>query len=474
MLDLLIEGGELIDGSGAPRRRADVGVAGGRIAAIGALSGTAAHRRIDAAGLIVAPGFIDSHTHDDRLLLQHPARHPKLLQGVTTVITGNCGISLAPLVHDAPPAPLDILPGPWTLPRFADYVQAVQAARPALNAALLVGHTTLRVGAMGELSRPARADEVARMQAALAEALEAGAIGLSTGVFYPPARAATTEELVAVGQPLACGRGIVTMHIRDEGADIDAALREALAVGRALDVPLVLSHHKLMGLAQHGGSVRTLALIEAAARQQAVCLDCYPYTASSTMLLPERVASSRDVMITWSKAEPQAAGRSLREMAAERGIDATELAQRLLPGGAIYFAMSDEDVERILAHPLAMVGSDGLPGEGPQHPRLWGTFPRVLGHYARDRGLLTLEQAVHKMTGLSARRFGLAGRGLLQPGAAADITLFDAAQVADRASYTEPQAAPVGITLVAVNGQVVVEHGEVVQQHAGQLLRRRV
>ena len=215
-------------------------------------------------------------------------------------------------------------------------------------------------------------------------------------------------------------------------------------------------------------------MIEAAAAGQSVCLDCYPYTASSTMLLPERVASSRDVMITWSRAEPQAAGRSLRAMAAERGLDATELARQLLPGGAIYFAMSDEDVDRILAHPLAMVGSDGLPGEGTQHPRLWGTFPRVLGHYARERGLFTLEQAVHKMTGLTARRFGLAGRGLLQPGAAADITVFDAATVADRASYTEPKATPVGIALVAVNGQVVVEHGEVVQQHAGQLLRRRV
>lgn len=473
MLDLLIEHGELIDGSGAPRRRADVGVADGRVVAIGTLGGTAARRRVDARGQVVAPGFIDSHTHDDALVLQHPARHPKLLQGVTTVITGNCGISLAPLVHPAPPAPLDILPGPWTMPCFADYVQAVQAARPALNAALLVGHTTLRVGAMTDLSRAARSDEIARMRTALHEALEAGAIGLSTGVFYPPARAATTEELIAVGQPLAGGRGMVTMHIRDEAADIDTALREALAVGRALDAPLVLSHHKLMGTAQHGGSARTLALIEAAAAAQSVCLDCYPYTASSTMLLPERVATSRDVMITWSRAEPAAAGRSLRTMAAERGIDATELARQLLPGGAIYFAMSDEDVERILAHPLAMVGSDGLPGEGPQHPRLWGTFPRVLGHYARERGLFSLEQAVHKMTGLTARRFGLAGRGVLQPGAAADITVFDPATVADRASYAEPQAAPVGITTVLVNGQVVVEQGEVVQHHAGQLLRRR-
>ncbi len=474
MLDLLIEHGELIDGTGAPRRRADVGVASGRIVAIGALAGQAAHRRLDAEGLVVAPGFIDSHTHDDRLLLQHPARHPKRLQGVTTVVTGNCGISLAPLVHDAPPAPLDILPGPWCLPRFADYVQAVQAARPALNAALLVGHTTLRVGAVADLSRPARPAEIARMQAALAEALEAGALGLSTGVFYPPARAATTAELVAVGQPLAGGRGLVTMHLRDEAAQIDAALREALAVGRALDVPLVLSHHKLMGRAQHGGSARTLALLEAAAAQQAVCVDCYPYTASSTMLLPERVADSVDVMITWSRAEPAAAGRSLREMAAARGVDATELARQLLPGGAIYFAMSDEDVERILAHPLAMVGSDGLPGDGPQHPRLWGTFPRVLGHYARERSLLTLEQAVHKMTGLTARRFGLAGRGVLQPGAAADITLFDAATVADRATYAEPDAAPAGIAAVLVNGRLVVHGGEVVEPHAGQLLRRRV
>ncbi len=472
MLDLVISGGEVIDGSGAPRWRADVGVLGGLIAAVGDLSSTTSRRRIDASGHIVAPGFIDSHTHDDQLLLEHPERHPKLLQGVTTVITGNCGISLAPLVCEDAPSPLDILQRHFTHARFADYVHAVKAAGPAVNAAMLVGHTTLRVGAMSDLGRAANADEVQLMQAALAEALQAGAIGLSTGVFYPPARAATTQELIDVAQPLAGGRGIVTMHIRDEAAAIDDALREALAVGRALDTPLVLSHHKLMGLAQHGGSARTLALIEAAAQEQSVCLDCYPYTASSTMLLPERVASSTDVQITWSQQEPQAAGRSLRQMAAERGIDPTALAAQLMPGGAIYFAMSDDDVDRILAHPLAMIGSDGLPAPGVQHPRLWGTFPRVLGHYSRQRGVLKLETAVHKMTGLTARRFGLAGRGRVQAGHAADLTVFDPSTVMDNATYAQPDLAPSGIHSVVLNGQLAVQGGQVLAKHAGQLLRR--
>jgi N-acyl-D-amino-acid deacylase len=473
VLDLVIEHGEVIDGTGSARWRADVGVAGGHVAAVGDLRGTSTHRRLNAEGCIVAPGFIDSHTHDDHLLLQHPARHPKLLQGVTTVITGNCGISLAPLVTKDPPAPLDILHTDFIYANFAQYVQAVQAARPALNAALLVGHTSLRVGAVADLQRAANAQEIRAMQSALTEALKAGAIGLSTGVFYPPARAATTQELIDVAAPLAGGRGIVTMHLRDEGDDIDEALREALAVGRALNSPLVLSHHKLIGTANHGRSVLTLEMIESAAQTQNVCLDCYPYTASSTMLLPERVAQSADVQITWSRAQPDSAGRMLRKMAAEQGLTPVQLAQQLMPAGAIYFAMSDDDVDRILCHPLTMIGSDGLPAPGAQHPRLWGTFPRVLGHYARQRQLLTLELAVHKMTGLPARRFGLPGRGLLQAGACADITVFDPLTIADRATYPAPAAEPLGIHWVLVNGQVVIDHGQAVAPHAGHLLLRR-
>jgi len=290
----------------------------GVIQAVGDLSGAAARRRIDAAGCIVAPGFIDSHSHDDHLLLQYPLRYPKLLQGVTTVITGNCDISLTPLsplsplvpfMAQAPPSPLDIFQTCFKYATFASYVSAVQAARPDLNAALLVGHTTLRVGALADLSRAATPAETASMRQAVAEALQAGAIGLSTGVFYPPACAATAQELVDVAQPLTGGGGLIAMHIRNEGDDIEAALEEAFHVGRVLGVPLVLSHHKLMGLANQGRSVQTLALIEQAARGKSVCMDCYPYTASSTMLLPERVASSSDVQITWSQAEPSAAGR---------------------------------------------------------------------------------------------------------------------------------------------------------------------
>jgi N-acyl-D-amino-acid deacylase len=475
MHDLVIEGGTVIDGSGAPRRRADVAVQGDRIVAVGDLAGSAAHRRIDAEGLVVAPGFIDSHTHDDRLLLDPPAPgdgHPKLLQGVTTVVTGNCGVSLAPRVRDDAPAPLDLMgDGAARFATFGAYLDALRAARPALNAVPLVGHTTLRVATMSELDRAATPGEIETMASMLAEALAAGAAGLSTGVYYPPARAATTEELIAVGRPLA-GGGLVTMHIRDEGDAIDDALREALAVGRALDVDLVLSHHKLMGPRNHGRSRETLALLDEAARTQRVCIDCYPYNASSTMLLPERVPLSTDVQITWSRAEPAAAGRSLKALAAERGLAPEELARRLQPAGAIYFAMSEDDVERILAHPLTMVGSDGLPHDERPHPRLWGSFPRVLGHYARERHLFSLETAVHKMTALTARRFSLAGRGLVAPGAYADLALFDPDAVADRARFDDPIAPPSGIVAVFVNGRQAVDDGTLLDAHAGRVLTR--
>jgi N-acyl-D-amino-acid deacylase len=474
MLDLIIEGGSVIDGSAAPRVRADVGVHEGRIVRMGDLADVAARERFDARGRIVAPGFIDVHTHDDRLLLDAPqGAHPKLSQGVTTVITGNCGVSLAPLCSPvAPPAPLDLLGSDaWRFERFGDYLDALEQARPALNAACLVGHSTLRVRHMARLDRVADSDEARRMAEDLADALASGAIGLSTGLYYPPARAASAQEVIAVGAALAGARGIVTMHIRDEGDAIDDALREALQIGRALGVDTVLSHHKLVGKANHGRSVQTLAAIEKAAETQQVCFDCYPYNASSTMLLPGRVAQSDDVRVTWSKADASAAGRSLFDLARERPRSPEQLAADLQPAGAIYFAMSEDDVSRILGHPMAMVGSDGLAHDVSPHPRLWGTFARVLGHYVRERKLFSLETAVHKMTGLSARRFGLRERGLLTPGHHADIVVFDAQRVADRATFDHPTEASAGIDAVFVNGRLACRDGRTTDAHAGRVLR---
>lgn len=475
MLDLIISGGSVIDGSGAARVRADVGISQGRIVAVGDLTGRQALERFDATGRIVSPGFIDVHTHDDRLLLTTPVGpHPKLSQGVTTVVTGNCGISLAPLAtSQTPPAPLSLLGSDdWSYGGFGTYLDALEAARPAMNAVCLVGHSTLRVRHVTDLQRAATPSEAEGMAQDLADALDAGAFGLSTGLYYPPARAATAEEVITVGEPLKAAEGLITMHLRDEGDAIDEALREALFIGAALGVNTVLSHHKLIGQRNHGRSTQTLAAVETAATQQGVCIDCYPYNASSTMLLASRVEDSREVLVTWSVGDPSAAGRSLFELARERGCTPASLVAKLSPAGAVYFAMHEDDVRRILAHPLTMVGSDGLAHDVVPHPRLWGTFPRVLGHYAREQRLFSLEIAVHKMTGLSARRFGLEDRGLLAPGRAADVVVFDECNVGDRATFAQPTAPSVGIDAVFVNGQLACRGGHTVNAHAGQVLRR--
>ncbi len=489
MLDVLFKNAQLIDGTGAPAWRGDLGIAEGCIQWIGRESHAQAVEVVDCEGLALAPGFIDAHTHDDALVLERAARgqaHPKLSQGVTTVITGNCGVSAAPLQASDVPAPLDILGlAAYRFGGFAAYLDALTAHQPALNVAALVGHTTLRVKHVRNVELAANAREVEAMAADVAEALHAGAWGMSTGVYYPPARAATTAELIGVAQPLRSHggkrrvRGVITMHLRDEGEHIDAAMREAFAVGAAIGCELVLSHHKLMGVAQHGKSVATLAAVSKAALGQRVCLDCYPYDASSTMLLPERVAQSRAVRITWSRAQPDAAGRMLHELAAEQGISPEAMARALLPAGAIYFAMDPSDVERILKHELTMIGSDGLAHDAQPHPRLWGSFSRVLGHFSRDRGLFSLEAAIHKMTGLTARRFGLdqanaqqPARGLLAQGAAADLVLFDPHRIADQATYDHPTRASVGVERVYVNGQLASGPQGVVHARAGRVLRR--
>jgi N-acyl-D-amino-acid deacylase len=471
--DLILRNATVIDGSGKSRYVADVAIAGDRIAGIGRFEHPDAPV-LDARGQVLAPGFIDSHTHDDGYLLAHPDMTPKVSQGITTVVTGNCGVSLAPLVRDQVPQPLDLL-GPPSLFRFgsfAAWLDALRAAPPAVNVIPLVGHTTLRVAAMSDTQRPATADEIATMRDLMEEAMQAGAFGMSTGTFYPPAAHAPTQEIIDVGAPIRARGGLYATHLRDEADHIVPAMQEALDIGRALDCLVVFSHHKLAGEKNHGRSVETLAMIERASGMQPVCLDCHPYPATSTMLRLDRVRISRRTMITWSKGYPQAKGRDFADVMGELGLSDEETLKALSPAGAIYFLIDEQDVRRIMAHPLAMVGSDGLPFDPHPHPRQWGTFTNVLRTLVREQALLSLEQAVHKMTGLAARNYGLAQRGLLQPGYYADMVLFDPDRVADRATFEDPIQISQGIQGVWVNGRRVWQDGVAGTARPGMVLTR--
>ncbi|MFQ5785546.1 MAG: amidohydrolase family protein [Alphaproteobacteria bacterium] len=474
--DLVVRGGEVIDGSGAGRFAADVGVRDGLIAALGDLGEAGTGREIDASGRIVAPGFIDVHTHDDGVLLSRPGMAPKTSQGVTTVIAGNCGVSLAPLaLAGRLPPPLDLV-ADESLYRFADfggYLDALDAAPPAVNAAFLVGHSTLRVGALDALDRPATETEIAVMRERLEDALDVGALGLSTGLFYKPARAAPTGEVIALAQALAPVGGVYTTHMRDESDHVTEALEEAFAIGRAAGVKVVISHHKVQGVRNFGRTRETLALIERARERQKVALDVYPYTASSTVLSPESAALAARTIVTWSKAMPGMAGRDLDEIADALGVGKDAAIERLQPAGAVYFSMDENDVRRVLGFAGAMVGSDGLPNDEHPHPRLWGAFPRVLGRYSRELGLFDLEQAVHRMTGLPAAEFELAGRGRIEVGATADLVVFDADRIIDRASFEAPTEPAAGIDVVLVNGEAVWCDGRPTGARPGRVLRRQ-
>lgn len=473
--DYVIADALLIDGGGGPPYRADVGLHGDRIAAIAA-PGTLRGREIEAAeGLALAPGFIDVHTHDDRAVLDDPGLFAKLSQGVTTVVTGNCGISLAPWrAEREPPAPLTLIGAKtdFRFERFADYLDAVDAARPAVNVAALVGHSTLRVAEVSHLDRAAHEDEIERMRLRLGEAMEAGAFGFSSGLFYKTSQAAPNSEVIALARECGAHGGVYTSHIRDEYAAVLDALDEAIDAGAQARVPVVLSHHKCAGPANWGRTVETLARIRERRREHWVGLDAYPYTAGSTVLDPDYVDGVIRILVSWSTPHPEHAGRDLAVIAAEWNVDQREAARRLLPAGAVYFQMHEDDVRRVLADPHTMIGSDGLPHDAHPHPRLWGAFPRVLGHYCRDEALFNLPEAVRRMTGLSADTFGLKQRGRIAPGMAADLVLFDPARVADRATFAEPRRTASGIRAVWVAGLCALRDGQATGERHGRALRR--
>jgi len=462
--DVIIRDGTVFDGTGAPRFKADVAIRDDRIMAVGDLGTFSASREVVATGKAVAPGFIDAHTHDDRAVLCGPAcMLCKMSQGVTTVVVGNCGISLSPVrMTSRPPPPLDLIGDEsfWTFDSFASYAERLKRNPAPVNTYALIGHMSLRVGAMnGDTARPASDREAERMRGQLAEALAQGASGFSTGLYYPPNSHAPTDEVIAIGEALRAARGIYVTHMRNEADDVLLSIEETLKIGQAVDVPVVISHHKCTMPENFGRSIESLPAMDRGAMVQTVAFDVYPYVAGSTVLIPERLRRDVPVQITWSIPHPEMSGRMLDSIAQESGVTDHEAAWRLLPAGGIFFQMDEADVRRIMAHHLSMIGSDGLPHDSFPHPRLWGTFPRVLGHYARDLGLFSMEAAVCKMTGRTASVFGMVDRGVIRGGAYADIVLFDPLTVRDTATFANPALPADGILETWVNGKSTYVHG---------------
>jgi N-acyl-D-aspartate/D-glutamate deacylase len=473
--DTILRNVRVLDGSGSEAFAADVAIDAGRVSAVGQLADYSAGQTIEGEGRVLSPGFIDVHTHDDTSVIRTPQMLPKLSQGVTTVIVGNCGISAAPVrLAGDPPDPMNLLGDgdAFRYPTFADYVAAVDAAEPAVNVAALVGHTALRNNHMDRLDRAATRAEIEAMRVQLLESLEHGALGLSSGLAYLSAYSAPPEEILSLAEPLANAGAVYVSHMRTEAEKILEAMSEVFQVGRERSVPVIISHLKCAGVANWGRSGEVLRALDMALAEQPVQCDCYPYTASSSTLDLRQVDERVPILITWSTPHPEMAGQYLQQIAGAWGRSLVEAAKLLQPAGAIYYNMSEDDVRRILQHPATMIGSDGLPHDPLPHPRLWGTFPRVLGHYCREEGLFPLAQAVHKMTGLPARRFGLTGRGNISVGSHADLVLFDPATIRDTATFSDPMRAAEGIGGVWVNGVLAYQDGEATGRRSGRFVSR--
>ncbi len=527
MLDVLIQNAVVVDGTGKRAFKADVGIAQGHIALVARGIEQEAERTIEAQGLHVAPGFIDPHSHSDLTLLVNPRAESKIRQGVTTEVLGNCGLSPAPLLDTsiaemwaAVGAPdLDVT---WT--NMTEYLERLRNPGTAVNVVPLVGHSMVRGAVLGLDDLQPTIEQQAQMERLVAETMEQGARGLSTGLYYAPGSYARTEEVIGLARVAARCGGIYATHIRSESDRLFEAVAEAIEIGKEAEIQVQISHIKLYGYRNWEGIDRLLAMLDGAhSRGARVGCDQYPYAASATWLAcilpywaqtggtkaiakrlrdPDARARLRkdweenraewenrggmrdwtDVLVSDCDARPEVLGKNIAEIAADEGKDPLKAIFDLILdcGGqvrCVWFDQLEDNVRALMRHPLVVVGSDGdalaprgMLGQPNPHPRSYGTFPRVLGRYVREEKVLSLEQAVRKMTYLTAERFGLTGRGVLREGAWADLVLFDALTVADRATFTEPHQYPVGIPYVLVNGVVVIDQGEHTGAFPGQLL----
>jgi N-acyl-D-amino-acid deacylase len=531
MWDLLIQHAQVVDGSGAPAFVADVAIRGEVIVQVGLVSEPEARTVIDGAGLTVAPGFIDLHTHSDYTIMVNPLAESKVRQGVTTEVIGNCGTSPAPLGDEGYPIIRARMQDQYQLDvtwrTLGGYLERLAASGMSVNVVPIIGHGTVRSAVMGYAQRAPTGGELEQMKSLITDAMAEGAFGLSTGLVYAPGCYADTDEIVALARVVGQAGGMYFSHIRGESDTVLEAAQEAITIGERAELPVQISHLKTAGQANWEKTPALLGLIDdATAHGLDVTGDMYPYTAGATSLgallppwvhegglaklLPRlrdqdvRSRIRRDIAqgiegwwnpaqaagwhgVQVSRAPHHRAYQGLRlpEVARLRQQDPLDAALDLLlaeegNAGVVLFMMDEAQVRTILQHPGVMLGSDagatapyGLLGQGHPHPRAYGTFPRVLGTYVRELGVLSLAEAIHRMTGLTARRLGLADRGLIRPDYKADLVIFDAQQVADRATYDLPHAYPTGIHWVVVNGQVVLHRGERMSVLPGRVLIRQ-
>ena len=524
MFDLVIKNGLIIDGSGKPGFFGDLGVKGDRIDLVRSEIALPVHRIIDATGWVVAPGFIDTHSHSDAIALIDPNECSKIDQGVTTECVGNCGLSLAPVNREylshlqkyISPF-LGGIPVNWDWETIGQYLDRIK--NPSRNIAALVGHGTVRIAAMGLENRGPTSHELEKMKDLISESLDQGAFGLSSGLIYPPGLFAETDELIELCKTVANRGGIYSTHIRGESDTLFEAVSEAIQIGEESGVSVLISHHKAGGKKNWGKIKKTLEMVERARAQGIdVHLDQYPYNAGSTTLgsiLPpwvheggldqalERLkdpqvrsrikkemeqgikgwenfvefAGWESIVIAFCEKEKELEGKSILQIANARGREPAETAFDILLEEAgkvvmIVYAMSEDDVRTVMKHPLVMIGTDGIPTSGKPHPRAYGTYPRILGKYVREEKILSLEEAIRKMTGLPAQKLGLKGRGIIEEGKIADLIIFNPSTIREKSTYLNPHEKPEGIEYVLIGGSIVVERTRLLDSQKGQVIRK--